>query len=371
MIRFTTAKAGIIMVFITVVMLVSPIIAKGASEQTPVGAYEALDALGRIVRLDAAPSTIVVPGKAALMPADALYLFDQARQARVYLAKTDQGLGDFFDVLLRDEERSPRLGQQVSIEALIALKPDLVIAKTSNQSALGERLDDFGIPVFYMELEDARQWSSEIEQLGRLLGDQKRAQEISAFYKNRENVVVDTLSTLAQADKPRVLVLQAASTDGTTVFSVAPAGWIQTYIVQQAGGIPVWLDVPFIDQAWKKVSFEQIATWKPDVVYIVSYRSDAAAFLQEIEADTRWQALHASSAVSVKAIPADYVNFAQSDSRWILALEFMAADLHPDKFPLFSMVERIESFYRQLYRIEDDAVIARLVAAYRTSVGER
>src|SRR5690554_4347487 len=73
----------------------------------------AIDALGREVSLSKPINTIVVAGKAALMPADALFLFPLAMEKEVILAKTDQGLGDFFPLIKPEIASSVRLGQQV------------------------------------------------------------------------------------------------------------------------------------------------------------------------------------------------------------------------------------------------------------------
>ena len=49
------------------------------------------------------------------------------------------------------------------------------------------------------------------------------------------------MKTIAD-NKPTVLILQAESEDQKYIFRVPPANWLQTDMVERAGGIPVWKD---------------------------------------------------------------------------------------------------------------------------------
>jgi iron complex transport system substrate-binding protein len=345
-----------------------PLVAQGTPEKTNVGTLSATDAIGNTVELPAIPQRVVIAGRAAVMPADALFLFPESRNMEILLATTDQGLGDFFNLLDPAIAAQKRIGQQVSAEELLALKPDLVLTKTNNYESLAKKLIQFGIPTFVMDLESPTAWNNEILELGKLLGNAQKAQQIIEQFSQREAAVTNAVASVAESDKPRILVMQFAKADGVTAFSVAPKTWIQTLLVEKAGGTPVWLDAELAENAWKKVSFEQIAAWNPDHIYIVSYRSNADSFLHEIRASSQWNQLRAVQNNAVKAFPADVMNYAQPDSRWILALEWLAHDLHPRLFPDFNMEERIAGFYQSFYNVSDTEIIDTLLSAYRDSV---
>ncbi|MHC1692189.1 MAG: ABC transporter substrate-binding protein [Sphaerochaetaceae bacterium] len=353
--------------FLTLVLATS-IFAQAATEQPAAAVLSAIDAKGRTVESPTQPHRIVVAGKAAIMPADALFLFPEARQADIVLAKTDQGLGDFFNLLDSAFIKEKRISHQASVEELIALKPDLVVTKTSNYESVAKKMEAFGIPCFVMDLESSEAWKNEILELGKLLGNTPRAQEVVAQFEQRENSVTVATGTLSDTEKPSVLVMQVAASDGVTAFTIAPATWIQTQIVQKAGGIAAWLGAELSDNAWKKVSFEQIATWNPDYIYIISYKAPADSFIKEMKGSAQWQQLKAVQNNAIKAFPADNMSYAQSDTRWLLALQWLAADLHPQLYPGFDMEREITSFYRNLYGIEDQNVINQLLDLYRHSV---
>lgn len=364
-----TNKVVRVCLILFMILTISGLHAAGSQEISPTPIERsATDAMGRTVTVREPIDKILVAGKAAIMPADALFLFPVAMQTEVMLAKTDQGLGDFFNLLKPEFASEARLGQQVGPEEIIAHGPDLVITKTSNYDSLAKLLEPFGIPVFVMDLETPEAWKQEIVQLGLLLGDQETPRRVITAYEEREAAIEHALADLDPQDRSTVLMMQGALADGITAFSVSPKQWIQTSLVQRAGGNPVWLDSDLASNAWRKVSFEQIAQWNPEHIFIISYKNPVSSILQQIERSGQWQALSAFGAGNISPTPADVINYFQSDSRWILALEWLAATLHPERFPGFDMEQHIRSFYHDFYGIQEGAVMDALVQAYRSSM---
>ncbi len=102
-----------------------------------------------------------------------------------------------------------------------------------------------------MELESAEAWNSELLQLGKLLGKEERAQELVELYVKRNQMVRERIETLDHEKLPTVLVLQFSVVDGTTAFEVCPDSWIQTQMVETAGGVPVWT-IRLASDAWSR-----------------------------------------------------------------------------------------------------------------------
>ncbi|MDR0993600.1 MAG: ABC transporter substrate-binding protein [Verrucomicrobiota bacterium] len=328
----------------------------------------AVDANGDVLSLAAPPRRILAIGKAALMPADALFLFPEAREHVIALARVDQGLGNLYSLIM------PRLNQnydwlhQSGIEEIARHHPDLVLTKSSNTEAIAIPLRRLGIPSFTLSLETPEEWEAEVPELGKLLGEEARAAEIVKHFQARRERVAQALLSPAPERIPSVLVLHFSSYDGATAFSVSPDAWLQTRLVELAGGRPVWKGERFLGTGWSKISFEQVAAWNPDHIYIVSFKASADSFLRFIRADERWQALRAVQNDHVKALPADLIAYAQPVSRWVLCLQWLAADLHPDRFPGFDMEQEITRFYRDFYDLNDPAILDTLLNAYRRSI---
>jgi iron complex transport system substrate-binding protein len=338
-----------------------------AGENKTKTTYQAEDSLGRVISLTEKPSSIIIAGKATMIAADALTLFQDYRSHISAMGLTNQGLGDFYDLLLPDLPSDERLPHTVSAEEIAGLKPDLVIMKDRNYSSLGKTLESLGYPVFSLYLENVDDYLKEIQELGKLLNKENRAAEISLAYSSRFTRIKDELSTLKETQKESVLLLYTTISDGITSFQVPPESWIQTYLVKESGAIPVW-KAAAASNSWQKVSFEQISQWNPDHIYIVSYKTPTDLFMNEIRESSLWKDLSAYQNNQIKSFPADFHNWAQPDTRWILGLQWLAKDLHPDIFSMINIENEIISFYTDFYGITDSTFLYTILDLYRKSL---
>jgi iron complex transport system substrate-binding protein len=340
----------ILMVFFIPVFLIS---AGGKTEITE--GFSVVDSLGNEANLNGVPERIAVAGKATLITADALYLFPEAHGRVIGLGKTNQGLGDFFPLLdpLLDEKK--RLAHEIGPEQIAALKPDLLIVKDFVYRQLGEPVAKLGIPVIALSLETPEQYRSDIRIIGSILGNEERAEEIVEYYDASLERVRARVSSIPDSQRPSVLMLYYTNRGGETAFNVPPAGWIQTAQVEEAGGRAVWKDT-HQGGGWKTVNFEQIASWNPDYIIITSYNSDADSYLPGILSDSRWQQLKAGQSGTVLPVPSDFHSWAQPDTRWILAVSWLAKELYPERFGDMDMRGEVVRFYTELYGVSEDLV---------------
>jgi iron complex transport system substrate-binding protein len=163
---------------------------------------------------------------------------------------------------------------------------------------------------------------------------------------------VVAVAKAAGAARPSVILAQYSAKDGQTAFTVPPAGWIQTYMTEAAGGTAAWKDAGPGD-GWKKIGIEQLSAWNPSYTFIVSYQVPAVRVAEEVRAAGFLKG-------TIAGFPSDFHSWDQADSRWILGLEWLAVRLHPDLFPALDMRKETLAFYTQLYGI-DEATVARIV----------
>lgn len=316
--------------------------------------FSVTDALGRAVTFDKAPQRIAVVGRAVIMLADAVYLFPNASPRIVALSKANQGLGDFISVLDPNFKDKTSLETEVSVEQVASTKPDAVILKNYMADKLGKPLEELGLKVIYLDLETPDKFTRDIATLGQFFQDEARAKQVSAFYQERTDRIAKAVADVKEDQKPRVLILYYNDRDGQVAFNVPPMTYIQTVLAQTAGGRPAWKDAQ-LGQGWTKVNLEQIAAWDADQIYIVAYTKSSSDVVKQLKADTQWQALRATRQGKLYAFPADYYSWDQADTRWILGLTWLAAKLHPDRFPGLDMEKEITTFYRELYKLDDAA----------------
>ena len=313
------------------------------------------DAMGRTVKFDTLPQRIVLAGKAFFMILDALYLFPEAGQRVVGLPDTTQTKTDFYPVI--DPNRTGKTffqGNDVGPEQIVPAQPDVVITKSVNAGKLGKALEQVNIPVVYVDLETPEQYTRDIAILGQLLGNPERAQKIDAYYKAQVDRVSSRGKNLQDADKPKVLLLQSAEKSGTVAFSIAPAEWMQTILVERAGGKAIWKEAS--DKGgWTIVNLEQIAAWNPDLVFIVNYSGNSKDVIAKLKADPKWQSLKAVKAGTLYGFPGDFYTWDQPDPRWGLGLTWLATKIHPALFSDVNINQEINQFYA-LYGLDQAAV---------------
>lgn len=324
----------------------------------PVGATDhddpvtVTDALGRPVSLDAPPERIVTAGRAVLMIADVLYAFDEAPEHLVGVGRINQGRGNFLPAIDPDYDQRTILERNVGPEQIAALRPDLVVLKTFMRDRLGRRLEALEIPVAYVELETPEQYQQDIMMLGRLLGEESRAREITAFYRRVTEQVSRRTTAIPARRQPETLLLLARSNDDGIAFQVPPTAWIQTRLVELAGGTPVWTGAN-PGGGWGTVSFEQIAAWDPDEIVLVAYDGSAASVRDRLAGEPRWQALTAVATGAFHAMPTDFYSWDQPDTRWVLGLQWLASRLQPELFADIDPVARAREFFSEIYGLTD------------------
>ena len=296
-----------------------------------------------------AQSRIVIGGKAVAMVADAVYLFPGMDSRVVAVAGADQGLGAFLAFLDKGFAAKPTIDKNAGVEVYASLKPDTVILKSSMRRSLEAPFSALGIGQLYLDLETPEDYYKDIATLGIFLGDKTRASALVSFFQN----AVDRTAKIAAESgakakaKPRVLVVQALG-GGQGGWQVPPASWMQTRLVELAGGQPVWTKAN-PGSGWATVGAEQLAAWNPDVVFVVDYRSDARATATKFASSGLFSSMAAVKAKAVYGFAQDFYSWDQPDTRWILGLEWMARKLYPEFYRGSSIVDSARSFYSFLY----------------------
>ena len=270
-----------------------------------------IDALGRTVTLSQSPSRVVLTGRGLFMVANAIYAFPDASAKIAGMGQTNQGSANFIALIDPDYAQKFVLERDAGAEQIAALQPDLVIMKSTMAESLGAPIEALDIPVVYVDLETPEQYWQDLAVLGQLFQSEARAAEIVAYYQSK----VEQINTAVEgAVRPRALVLYYNDRDGAVALNVPPLNWIQTSLVELAGGEPVWVDAN-PGGGWTQATLEQIAAWDADQIHIISYFRNPSEVVAELKADPNWQALRAVQENTLYAFPGDLYIWAQPDMR--------------------------------------------------------
>jgi len=343
----------IVLLILSLIFLVSCQSRVSVSPELNNNSIQFQDALQRTVVLSSPPERIVVAGKASFMILDAFYLFPGA--GKKLIAYSGGGVNDpkaFLSIVDPELASKQVLEYQVGPEQVAGLKPDLVLMKSYLSGTDGASLEKLGIKVCYLDLETPETFLRDIGILGTILNMPDRARQIQNFYQSRLDSIQQKTQGLSR--KPKVLLAQYSEKGGTGSLSVPPFSWIQTTMVSLSGGEPVWASGSQ-NTGWVVINLEQIFSWNPDLLILISYGQNSSAVANKLKNDSKWQELKAVKKNAVYGFPSDFFSWDMPDPRWILGLEWIAGRIHPEIFT-YQMKDEVNQFYLELYRLSPEQV---------------
>jgi iron complex transport system substrate-binding protein len=328
-----------------------------AEQEPEVGSsqIDLTDAGGNNLRFDEPPERIVVAGKAGQLILHSAYLFPEAIDRVVAMEQRLQRDISMLPLVDPGLDEKIQLERDAAAEQIAPAQPDVVLMKTYMAEDLGEPLGQLGIPVVYFDLETPEQFTRDIQVLGALLGNPERGEQVLSFYQDRLDQIESSLDGLVPEDRPGVLLIQHDTRGGEVAFKVPSREWLQTIMVELAGGDPIWMEAAE-GGGWTVVNFEQIAAWNPEIIILVDYFGDPGEAASELRQDEKWRALQAVKDEKMFAFPGDFLSWDQPDPRWVLGLEWLGTVIHPERFGSLDMLEEIKNFYAEMYGLDAEQI---------------
>lgn len=247
-----------------------------------------------VTLVDDAGRTVTLPRPARRMVA----LIPSATETLLALGAAGQVVGrtDFDKGPAVDHLPSVGGGLDPSLEALVALRPDVVIgwAEAKNPK-IRERLAELGIPLFTVQITDTADVYRTVASLGRLSGRARAADSLSASLRGELEAV---RASVADLPRPRVFYVVWYDPPMT-----AGPGTFVSQIVEVAGGRTVFPDV---QGDWPNVSVEELVRRQPDVVVLPT--GETRDRLEELRRTPGWSELRALREGRVALLPADLLN---------------------------------------------------------------
>jgi iron complex transport system substrate-binding protein len=310
-----------------------------------------------------------VVGRGPHMTLHILYMFEEGRQRLVGMEKRGATASDFLTAIDPQFSKKPTLDANPNVEQIATLKPDLVIMKSATADKLGDTLVQADIPVMYVNLETPDEFFRDLANLGTVLANPERAEEIATFYRTRLEKLSQATAEIAEGDKPSVLLLEYSDRGGEVAVQVPAKPWMQTLEVQTAGGNPVWLEAAAATSGWTVVNLEQIAVWDPDKVFVVVwYTLDPQVVIDGLKADPQWSTLKAVKNNEIYAFPQDIFGWDQPEPRWILGMMWLGTRIYPDRFADMDMQAEIEAYFGELFGMDQAAIDTIIVPKVKMDV---
>jgi iron complex transport system substrate-binding protein len=264
------------------------------------------DDLGVVVHLDA-PATRIV----SLIPS--------ATETLMAIGATSALIGRTRYDTVSAIAQLPSVGGGIdpSIEAIVGLKPDLVIAWASDKRAtLRERLTAAGVPTFVMGAEDTTDIFRNIRNLGRLTGRDSAATAVATSIR----ATLDSVR-VSVASKPTPSVMYVVFPDPP--MTAGPKTFIGQ-LLALVGGRSIF---PALNENWPNVTMEEVVHRDPDILIVPvgEYKESALDRFRKLSG---WRSLRAVKDGRVVSVSADLLS-RPSPSIARAALVLRAA-VHPE-----------------------------------------
>jgi iron complex transport system substrate-binding protein len=254
---------------------------------------------------------------------------------------------------LTDFYESASAYDPVPEEVLLGEEPDFVVGAFSSHfdaeagAASQERLAELEIPSYQAfslscssaltgALDDLDLTYRDLENLGAVMGEPDRAEELVAEMQGTVDGVQEQLADLPDDERPGVFAWEAdeMSEGDSTPYATGNRQTINA-VINLAGGRNVFADEDF---DYERVGWEAVAERDPDVVLIITYATG-----DEADDEARWREAEdfLRSNEATRNLPAVqegrfahllYEEGSSGGVRNATAVEDLAAQLHPDLF---------------------------------------
>jgi iron complex transport system substrate-binding protein len=263
------------------------------------------DDLGRTVTVAGPPSRIV-----SLAPGITETLFAVGAGPRLVAVTTT-------DTHPPEVKRLPTVGgfapETISLEALLAQKPDLVIAGGRFQQPIIESVAKLGISAVVIDPSSLTGVEDAIVLIGRLTGQEAKSTAVVADFRRRREAVRRQAAAIRPTERLRVLYVlwdEPLQTAGPDTFV--------GQMIAEAGGRNIFADAT---QQYPTVSDEAVLARNPNLILAPDH--GGAKLRDRLSARPGWRELSAVKVGRIVTVPEDVLN--RPGPRLIDGLEKLAA----------------------------------------------
>ena len=278
---------------------------------------------------------------------------------------------DAFTAVYPQLAEIPDVGynEDISIESIISLQPDVVLASSTgaNYNALEpgfDNLSEAGIECVFFDFhaQTVEKHTESVKLLGRILGQEERAEEIADFYTDQMAVISERAAGLTDDERPRVYM----------EFSMGPGQYGGTWseqmwgaLIRECGGTNI---AAGMEGASVEIAPEQVISANPEIIIftcspredvsdnvVLGYGADEAAAREHLEAYKNREGWADLDAVKNNRFGALYHDLSRHIFDFAGA-QFLAKQIHPELFEDISPEENLAEFFERYMPVELEGV---------------
>ena len=286
-----------------------PVAAPVATE--PSAAMTLIDGLGRSIVMNEAAKRVV-----SLAPSNTEILYA--------VGAAEQVIGrDEFSDYPEEANALPSVGGSMgeySVETIVSLKPDLVLAAEINSPELVKQLEDLGLTVYYLKNPTSfEELYVNLEIVAQLTGEDPT--KLTDSLKARVDAVDEKIMPLSA--RPEVFY-EIDATDAAKPYTYGP-GTFGNLLIARAGGTNIGNE---LTDPYPQISLEQIVVSNPSFILLGDSMWGVTA--EAVASRPGWETIEAVK--SDQIFPIDDNLISRPGPRLVDGLEQLAKLLHPGVF---------------------------------------
>jgi len=310
-------KLGLVLL-LTAVMLAAcaPTPATTTTPPSPPSPVTITDQAGRAVTFASAPQRII-----SLAPGDTEILFALGLGDRVV------AVTDYCDYP-PEVKSKPSIGgySTPSIEAIVSLSPDLIVADSIHKAAVVPQLEGQGLKVIILDANSIDEVLAAIAMVGKACGVRENAANLINGMEARIKAVTDKTAGLSQEQRPSTCYLVWHDP-----LMVAGLGTLQDELIDKAGGRNL-IRALSSQRGYGTISLETLIAANPAVLMTgTGHGDDTDLTIQYARTEPRLSGTDARKNNRVYGLDANITS--RPGPRIVDALEAFAHYLHPELFP--------------------------------------
>ena len=258
-------------------------------------------------------------------------------------------IGEIYPELL-EADTAFYNGGDINIEELLKLNPDIVIGVGAEQA---EAIRKAGIPAVvvsvsewdYDVIETYDQW---LKLFDDIFGGSAYEKDVTEYSKQVQAAIEEKVSTIAEADRKKVMILFTYSdatmtTSGKKFFGQS---WCDL-----TGAINVGEGIESAGSA--SINMEQVYEWNPDVIIITNFTSAQPEDLYNnaIGGDD-WSSVNAVKNKQVYKMPLGIYRSYTPGADTPVTLQWFAKAVYPEIFADVDVEQEAREYYQEFYGME-------------------
>ncbi len=257
-------------------------------------------------------------------------------------------------------------GQEVNMEELLNLDPDVVIGVTEEQA---KKIREAGIPAVsvstskwdYDVLETYNQW---IDLFDQIFGESEVSDKVSAYSQEVYDSIQEKVSTIPDAEKKSVMILFNYDDESMTVSGPKFFG---QFWCDASGAVNAAAEATATGSI--EITMEQVYDWNPDIIVITNFTSAQPEDLYNnaIGGDD-WSTVKAVQEGQVYKMPLALYRTFTPGADTPVTLQWFAKTVYPELFADVDINEVTKSYFNDFFNIElTDELVTDMYAPSRDS----